>query len=77
MQRVIIGASVFLLGAAIVASPSRVTAEQGPRDFGAFVASQLAAHSEQLFGFNHPLEKSASVLMTVPTISRRSSLRLG
>ena len=59
MQRVIIGASVFLLGAAIVASPSRVTAEQGPQDFGAFVASQLAAHSEQLFGFNHPLEKSA------------------
>lgn len=28
-------------------------------DFGAFVASQLAAHSEQLFGFRHPLEKSA------------------
>jgi len=59
MQRVIIGAGVCLLGAAIVASPSRVKAEQGSQDFGAFVASQLAAHSEQLFGFNHPLEKSA------------------
>src|SRR4051794_19236269 len=59
MQKVLIGASVCFLGAALVATPSRVKAEQRHQDFGSFVASQLASHSEQLFGFNHPLEKSA------------------
>ena len=35
-------------------------ASGGPNaDFGLFVASQLSDHAEQLFGFRHPLEKSA------------------
>jgi len=34
--------------------------QDGPNhDFGLFIAEQLRAHSEELFGFTHPLEESA------------------
>src|SRR5262245_60136942 len=59
MRRTLIGAAVLFVGVAIVALPSRTKADQRRRDFGSFVESQLADHSEQLFGFNRPLDKSA------------------
>jgi secreted PhoX family phosphatase len=43
-----------------VASLTARAGATGPKtDFGAFVAGQLRAHAEQLFGFTHPLEESA------------------
>src|SRR5262249_37296287 len=38
---------------------ARPSAKNPKQDFGAFVADQLRAHSEQLFGF-HPREEGAS-----------------
>jgi hypothetical protein len=37
---------------------ARATAEGPNADFGLFIADQLRAHSEQLFGFTHPLDES-------------------
>ena len=37
-----------------------IRAEGSHNDFGLFVADQLRAHSEQLFGFSHPLKESAA-----------------
>jgi hypothetical protein len=37
-------------------------------DFGAFVAAQLRVHSEQLFGFHHPLDESAPGPFTGPSV---------
>jgi len=59
MRRTLAGAAVLIVGVAIVALPSRTKADQRRRDFGSFIESQLADHSEQLFGFNRPLETSA------------------
>src|SRR4030095_116336 len=59
MRNSVIGVFALIVGLATVAGPSRTTASHGPVDFGKFVESQLAAHSEQLFGFNHPLDESA------------------
>src|SRR5262245_8840932 len=59
MFRSSIRSSLFILfiGALFMTVPTRA---QNPRvDFGAWVQNQLQAHSEQLFGFRHPLEKSA------------------
>ena len=48
---------ILLVGALFMTVPTRA---KNPRvDFGAWVRDQLQAHSEQLFGFTHPLEKSA------------------
>ena len=38
---------------------AHVTAESPNADFGLFIADQLRAHSQQLFGFSHPLAESA------------------
>jgi secreted PhoX family phosphatase len=44
---------------ATAALTARAAATGPNQDFGAFIADQLRAHSEQLFGFRHPLEESA------------------
>src|SRR5262245_35951838 len=45
------------LAAAMLAAHARA---EGPNaDFGLFVADQLRAHAEYLFGFSHPLEESS------------------
>src|SRR5262245_14773033 len=49
----------LLGGLAVVALPARTNAGHRHVDFGTFVESQLAAHSEQLFGFESPLDESA------------------
>ena len=59
MRTSFMSAGVVVVGLAILALPSRTTADRRHRDFGSFVESQLADHSEQLFGFNRPLEQSA------------------
>jgi len=51
-------AGALFAGMAAVALPSADQGE-GRADFGKFVEAQLAAHSEQLFGFNRPLDESA------------------
>jgi secreted PhoX family phosphatase len=49
-----------IIGSVAVAGLAVRTAAEGPEaDFGSFVAAQLRAHSGELFGFSHPLEKSA------------------
>jgi secreted PhoX family phosphatase len=50
---------VLVAGLAVVGTTSRMIASNPNGDFGTFVAEQLSAHSEQLFGFTHPLEESA------------------
>jgi secreted PhoX family phosphatase len=58
MHKSLIGVGV-VVGLAVIAVPSHPSADRRHRDFGSFVASQLAEHSEQLFGFDRPLETSA------------------
>jgi secreted PhoX family phosphatase len=59
MLRSLIRSSVLITGFAFVWMTSRAIADNPQVDFGAFVAQQLSDHAEQLFGFSHPLEKSA------------------
>jgi hypothetical protein len=59
MRSSLVGAGALILGLAAIALPTRTAASHGRVDFGTFVESQLAAHSEQLFGFNRPLAESA------------------
>jgi secreted PhoX family phosphatase len=51
---------------AVAAWTARAAAKGPNADFGAFIADQLRAHSEQLFGFRHPLEQSAVGPFTDP-----------
>ena len=46
-------------GLVCVLALAGLTARTSAADFGAWVRDQLSAHSEQLFGFRHPLEQSA------------------
>ena len=48
---------IILAGALFMTIPTRAKNPKG--DFGAWVQDQLKAHSEQLFGFRNPLDKSA------------------
>ena len=59
MFRSSIRSSLFILfvGALFMTVPTR--AKNPNVDFGAWVQNQLQAHSEELFGFRHPLEESA------------------
>ena len=59
MSRSLIRASVLITCLAIVGMTSRAVANNPHTDFGTFIAEQLSAHAEQLFGFRNPLEKSA------------------
>jgi secreted PhoX family phosphatase len=59
VHKSIMGAGILFTAAALVALPSRPRADHRHRDFGSFVQSQLAEHSEQLFGITRPLEQSA------------------
>jgi secreted PhoX family phosphatase len=59
MRPTVIGSCVLLTGLAVVGMTSRAKAQNPRLDFGAFVQSQLRDHSEQLFGFNRLLERSA------------------
>ena len=59
MRRYLIRSCVVITGVAIVGMTSRTIARDKRVDFGAFVAEQLSEHSEELFGFRHPLEQSA------------------
>jgi hypothetical protein len=55
MVRSVIRFSGFVCAIALAGLTARTSAA----DFGAWVRDQLSAHSEQLFGFRHPLDKSA------------------
>src|SRR5262249_12788377 len=58
MQRRLIFMSVLAGTLGLIVPGARVSA-QGPKaDFGLFIADQLRAHSEQLFGLRHPLSQS-------------------
>ena len=59
MRLSFIASSVLVTGIAVVGMASRTIASNPRLDFGTFVADQLSAHSESLFGFRHPLEQSA------------------
>ena len=58
MRRLAI-ATFVLAGAALALLSARARAESPKADFGLFIADQLRAHSEQLFGFTQPLKESA------------------
>jgi secreted PhoX family phosphatase len=49
----------LVIGLTVAGLTSRMTASNPNADFGTFIADQLSAHSEQLFGFKHPLEQSS------------------
>jgi len=57
MRRSVIFASA-LAGSLVLAVVTARAGESPKADFGLFIAEQLRAHSEQLFGFTHPLRES-------------------
>ncbi len=59
MLRSLIRSSVFILFVAAVLMNVPARAKNPKVDFGSWVQDQLGDHSEQLFGFRHPLAKSA------------------
>src|SRR4029453_18724727 len=59
MRRSITHSCPLLFGLLILGMSPGANAASPTQDFGAFVADQLRAHAEQLFGFNLPLEQSA------------------
>jgi secreted PhoX family phosphatase len=59
MRKFSIGTAAVLAGLAIAGMAARTKAMPPHLDFGTFVESQLKDHSEQLFGFKHPLDESA------------------
>ncbi|HEY7285284.1 MAG TPA: alkaline phosphatase PhoX [Vicinamibacterales bacterium] len=50
---------VLASGVAMTMLVARPMADNPKQDFGRFVADELRAHSEQLFGFSHPLKESS------------------
>jgi secreted PhoX family phosphatase len=58
MRPSLVATCVLIVGAGI-GMTSRALAQNPRRDFGTFVADQLAEHSEQLFGIKRPLQESA------------------
>jgi secreted PhoX family phosphatase len=59
MRRSLIFTSALAGALAVAVLAARATAESPNADFGLFIADQLRAHSQQLFGFSHPLAESA------------------
>src|SRR5262245_31635758 len=59
MHKSLVGTCALVIGFAGIVMTSRARADHSRVDFGAFVESQLAAHSEQLFGIERPLAQSA------------------
>ncbi len=59
MKRSFVRICVGVVGVAAVTLGARLAADSPHEDFGKFVADHLRSHSEQLFGFHHPLDDSA------------------
>src|SRR4029450_11237216 len=59
MSRISIRASAVAACLAIIGLSARLIAQNPNGDFGVYVAAQLSAHAQQLFGFTHPLDQSA------------------
>ena len=59
MHRSLIVVGVAITCFALAVPATRVAAKAPKADFGLWASQQLAAHAEQLFGFTHPLTKSA------------------
>ena len=59
MRRSLMFTTALAGSLAVAVLAARVTAESPKADFGIFIAEQLRSHSEQLFGFHHPLDESA------------------
>jgi len=59
MHRSVARRSLVLTGLAVMGMTSPALTQKPKVDFGAFIQHQLSAHSEQLFGFRHPLTESA------------------
>jgi len=68
----------LVLGASALLGLAATTAPPSPNaDFGAWVEQQLSAHSEQLFGFTHPLEASAAGPFDNPDSTKALELAQG
>jgi secreted PhoX family phosphatase len=60
MRRPTLFTCALASGIAVMMLTARAVADDGKDDdFGLFIAHQLSAHAQQLFGFNHPLESSS------------------
>jgi secreted PhoX family phosphatase len=59
MFRNFVRSSLLMVFVLAVVMTTRPAAQNPGTDFGTFVQEQLRAHSEQLFGFSHPLSQSA------------------
>jgi len=60
MSRYLVRSCVWIACLVGIGLTSRVVASNANGDFGAFVADQLSARAEVLFGFTHPLAESAA-----------------
>jgi secreted PhoX family phosphatase len=60
MFRNFVRSSLLMVFVLAVVMTTRPAAQNPNTDFGTFVQEQLRAHSEQLFGFRHPLSESAT-----------------
>jgi len=70
--------SVVVIGAAAIFGLAARTAPPGPSlDFGDWVTHQLAAHSQQVFGFSNPLDESAIGPYTNPDSTKALELAQG
>jgi Bacterial protein of unknown function (DUF839) len=59
MRRSLLITCALAGGLALAVPVARPKADSPNADFGLFIADQLRAHSQQLFGFTHPLAESA------------------
>ena len=59
MRRPTMLTCALVSGIVVAALTVRTMADDRRADFGLFIAHQLSAHSEQLFGFEHPLAESS------------------
>src|SRR4051794_11782663 len=59
MRTSLIVTGALITGLSFVGMTAHTRANRPNVDFGTLVESQLAEHSERLFGFKHPLEQSA------------------
>jgi secreted PhoX family phosphatase len=77
MSRISIRVCVVAAGLAILGLSSRLTAQNPNGDFGVYVAAQLSAHAQELFGFTHPLDQSALGPFTGPDSTQALAVAQG
>jgi hypothetical protein len=68
MHRFLTRTSLVIAGLTAAGLVATTAAKSPKADFGAWVAAQISAHSEQLFGFTNPLDQSALGPFSGPSV---------